>query len=507
MAESLLTRDPPTEAAARVRCGPTAQPQGEFLRKKSPEQLCQELLARKRSLSRQEAEEICDRGREAVVSVLVEVSAQFVEKVTGKKQPHPSTPSGMLPIYEKPPVGKRNGKPGRKEGHPGSRRPTPPEITDRKEHILAVCPDCGGELSQKPCRRRKRIIEDIPEVEPEVTEHTICGSYCGRCKKIVEPVVSDALPGSTIGNHLLVLTAWLHYGVGMTLSQILLLLNCHLRFPVSEGGLVQMWYRLQEILYAWYEQIGEAVKAGGVVCADETGWRVSGMLHWLWCFTTSTATYYMIDRSRGEPALKKFFTEALAGVLITDFWGPYEHVIAAFKQKCFVHLLRELKKVDLRNRSPGWAAFRKKLKRLVRDALRLDKRDGLSRAEYSSRRRRLDSRLDEIIATPWKDADAKRLVKRLIKYRDQLFTFLDHEGVSADNNHGEREIRPAVIIRKNSLCNRSEKGANMQAVMMSIYRTLRLRGLDPIATVAQALRQYIETGKLPPLPRPSTSRG
>ena len=149
----------------------------------------------------------------------------------------------------------------------------------------------------------------------------------------------------------------------------------------------------------------------------------------------------MIDRSRGEPAIRKFFTEAFAGILITDFWGPYEYVIAAFKQKCFVHLLRELKKVDIRNQSPGWCAFRKILKRLVLDALRLGKRDGLSPTEYASRRKRLDIRLVEIIATLWEDADAKILVKRLIKYRDQLFTFLDHDGVPADNNHGEREIR------------------------------------------------------------------
>jgi hypothetical protein len=477
----------------------------EALAKKMPKEVCQELLARKRPLSRQEAEAIFDLGREAAAGMLVEVSAKFVETFTGKKPPHPSTPSGMLPIYEKPPAGKRPRKPGRKNGHAGSRRSTPPAITARKEHSLDTCPDCGGGLSKKPCRRRKRIIEDLPEIEPEVTEHAICGFYCCRCKKIVEPVVSDALPGSAIGNHLLVLSAWLHYGVGMTLSQILLLLNCHHKFTMSPGGLVQMWYRLQEILYPWYVQIGTEVKAGAFICADETGWRVAGVLHWLWCFTSNTATYYMIDRSRGEPALKKFFTEAFAGILITDFWGPYEYVIAAFKQKCFVHLLREFKKVDIRNQSPNWIAFRKKLKRLVLDALRLGKREGLSPAKYASRRKRLDTRLDEIIVTPWNDADAKRLVKRLTKYRGQLFTFLDHAGVSADNNHGEREIRPAVIIRKNSLCNRSEKGANMQAVMMSVYRTLKLRGHDPIATVAQALRTYIETGKLPPLPAPITS--
>jgi len=478
---------------------------GEALCRRPAEQICSELLARKYPLSEQEAGTIFDRDRKAVVRLLVTLSAQLVQARTGRQPAHPSTPSGMLPIYEKPPKGRRRRKPGRKEGHPGSRRGKPSKIPKHKEHCIEACPGCGCRLNKKPCRKRERTIEDIPEVEPEVTQHTICGYWCRRCKKIVEPVVSDALPGSPIGNNLLVLTAWLHYGVGITLSQILLFLNCHQRFTISQGGLIYMWYRLQEILYAWYEAIGEEVKAGGVVCADETGWRVSGILHWLWCFTSQTATYYMIDRSRGEPALKKFFTEALDGILITDFWGAYGRVTAAFKQKCFVHLLRELKKVDIRNRSPGWIAFCKKLKRILRDALRLSKREGLSPADYDSRRTRLDTRIDALIAVSWKDADAKRLVKRLIKYRNELFTFLDHEGVPADNNHGEREIRPAVIIRKNSFCNRSEKGANMQAVMMSIYRTLKLRGHDPVRTVAQALRQYIETGKLPPLPVPAAS--
>ena len=61
-------------------------------------------------------------------------------------------------------------------------------------------------------------------------------------------------------------------------------------------------------------------------------------------------------------------------------------------------------------------------------------------------------------------------------------------------------IRPAVIIRKNSLCNRSEQGAATQAVLMSLYRTLKLRGHDPTQTIAQALRTFLQTGNLPALP-------
>ncbi len=72
-----------------------------------------------------------------------------------------------------------------------------------------------------------------------------------------------------------------------------------------------------------------------------------------------------------------------------------------------------------------------------------------------------------------------------------------------DNNLAERAIRPAVILRKNSQSNHSEHGAVTQAVLMSIYRTLKLRGLDPTKTIPAALRTYLQTGPLPPLPQKS----
>jgi len=68
-------------------------------------------------------------------------------------------------------------------------------------------------------------------------------------------------------------------------------------------------------------------------------------------------------------------------------------------------------------------------------------------------------------------------------------------------------IRPAVILRKNSQSNRSDRGARTQAILMSIYRTLKLRGCDPVATIADALRTYTATGRLPPLPVQSVADG
>jgi len=47
--------------------------------------------------------------------------------------------------------------------------------------------------------KRKRKIEDIPVIKPEVTEHTINRYYCQNCKKTVEPIITDAMPNAQIG--------------------------------------------------------------------------------------------------------------------------------------------------------------------------------------------------------------------------------------------------------------------------------------------------------------------
>jgi len=461
------------------------------------------------AISEQQARDLVALGPEVAVFVILELSKRLAEqqaKLAAESHQAPATPSGMKPPYRKPPAKSRKRQPGAKQGHPGSRRQVPERIDWQIEHRADRCPDCGGRL--KRCQEaRTRYTEDIPEVQPEVTEHTIHRDWCPKCRKKVEPPVADALPGSTLGNRVLVLSAWLHYGLGNTLSQIVEVFNFHLQLKLTPGGLVQMWYRLQAILYAWYEQIQQQALRSAVLFADESGWRVDGKTHWLWCFTTQNLTFYMIDRSRGSPALMKFFTEEFAGTLVTDFWGAYNAVVCAFRQTCLAHLLRELEHTE-RYKSPGkqWPAFAKKLRRLLGDAIRLWRRqDELPAATYASRRQRLAARLDELIDTPWEDARAKRLVKRFRRHRNDLLTFLDQPGVPFDNNTAERAIRPAVIIRKNSYGNRSPRGADCQAVLMSVFRTLKHRGHDPIRTIIDALATYLTTKQLPPLPEPTTT--
>ena len=455
------------------------------------------------------AHKLHELGPEAVALAALAMCRRIAEqdaellRLEGKGtsgQASPSTPSGMVPVYAKPNKSQRRKKPGAKPGHEGVHRARPVRIDVRKTHRLKCCPHCNGKL-QRCQRSRTRIIEDIPEViEPVVTEHTIHRDYCPNCKKHVEPIVPDAMPKAALGHRIVTLTSWFHYGLGLTIDQVVDILGYQLQTKLTPGGLVDGWRRLAEVLEGWYGQIAKEAQASAHLHADETGWRVNGRTHWLWCFTNDRNCYYMIDRSRGSPALQRFFTEEFEGVLITDFWSAYESVCTEDRQYCLVHLLRELEKVDDHNDSPEWQAFAKKLRRLLRDGIRLRKRDGFAPDKCRGLVDRLNKRLTDLAGEAYVDDDARRLTKRLRKYVEYLFTFLDYDHVPFENNFAERQIRPAVILRKNGQSNRSDQGAATQGVLMSVYRTLRLRGLDPAKTIADALRTYLITGQLPPLP-------
>jgi transposase len=453
------------------------------------------------TITEEDARRIYALGSDAVVFALLAMKAQqHIAPASGLSQP-----SATIPPYEKPSKkSSRKKKPGRKPGFKGTSRKTPERIDREQTHTLTECPDCGGAVSQEKTPR-VRVIEDLPESSTsEVTKHTIYRAWCATCRKKVEPVVTDALPNSQIGLRLMAFTAWLHYALGTTISQILAILNHHLCMKLSAGSLTTCWQRLAEILQPWYEQIQKSIKNARVVHGDETSWRVNGVTYWIWCIASPTTTFYMIERSRGSPALLKFFTEAFAGTIVSDFWGAYNAVVASSRQMCLVHLLRELSSTT-KYRSPrdDWPRFEKSLKRLLRDAIRLwYRKKDYKPQQYESRSNRLFLRLRLLCEHDWKDPNCKRLVKRLIRHEEHLFTFVNTDGVPFDNNHCEREIRSAVVMRKNSYGNRSLAGAETQAILMSVFRTLGKSALNPIQEVVDALKTFISTGKLPTMKIP-----
>jgi len=54
-----------------------------------------------------------------------------------------------------------------------------------------------------------------------------------------------------MGLRLIALTAWLHYSLGTTISQVMAVLNFHLCIKLSFGALATAWQRLGAIMEPW----------------------------------------------------------------------------------------------------------------------------------------------------------------------------------------------------------------------------------------------------------------
>jgi hypothetical protein len=84
---------------------------------------------------------------------------------------------------------------------------------------------------------------------------------------------------------------------------------------------------------------------------------------------------------------------------------------------------------------------------------------------------RLESKLDGMLETHYRNPANRRLARHLKHERPWLFTFLYCPGLDATNNTAERAIRGMVIARKVWGGNRTWEGARTEQILVSVLRT------------------------------------
>lgn len=163
------------------------------------------------------------------------------------------------------------------------------------------------------------------------------------------------------------------------------------------------------------------------------------------------------------------------------------------------HLFTALKAVDIqRPHDVLWRSFRQRLKRIFQDAVRLlEQLPTLDQPTVERRRHRLEQRLDMLLTEPSSHPEVRRLHKRLRRHRNELFTFLDYAPLlSPYNNHAEQQRRGPVISRRISQGNRSQRGADTQAILMSLFRSMYLQGRNPIEELLRLAQAAIARNPL-----------
>lgn len=404
-----------------------------------------------------------------------------------------------VPAFVKPNVPEKvRRKAGRQKGHPAALRPGPEKIDVRQEVPLPAdgrgklcCPHCHTQLSE--VKHHRRMVDDFIPSQTFTTCYRTHSGYCPHCRTRVESRAEDQPPAANVphaqlGINALATAAVLRIRYRLPLRQIAELLADLPGMKVSPGALVKQLRRLGHWLAGQYDQIKLVLRAAEVVHGDETGWRIDGKNAQLWTLTNDTHTLYHVDRSRSGRVIAQLLGEAFGGTLVSDFYAAYDQFNCP-QQKCLTHLLRELR--DVIHKRPTMAShpFFRQCKRLAQEALRLKKRrKRLSAGAYARRVKSIETRLRNLGARSWDDADADRLVGRIRKYGPRLTTFLHHPKVDGTNNAAERALRPAVVMRKITGGSRSESSAQAWAILATVMRTAQQQGLGVFETIQTLLR-------------------
>lgn len=387
-------------------------------------------------------------------------------------------------------------KPGRKPGDdygtpPACRAMPEPAPTDRVIDVPPpdACPHCGDRSPACIESTDEQVQHDI-EVRTVVRRFKVrvarCGG-CGRRRRGRHPLQTSDATGccaSQVGPLARSAMAFLNKQLGLSLGKVAGLFAALWGLEVTPGGVGHAIQSLGRRCRTEYQSIVDAIRAAAHVTCDETGWRVGGLGAWLHAAATPEGLCaYLIDAARGTDATDRLIGAGFAGTLVHDGWRPYDRYGRATHQQCNTHLIRRCNEMIEAAATAGRAAFPKRVKALLQRGLLLrDQRDAGERSLRSTRVHAgtLAALITRLGKARKRDPANERLAAFLYRHAGQLFTYLRQPDTDATNWRGEHALRYAVVNRKVWGGNRTRRGADTQQVLMSVLRTLKLRGLDAI---------------------------
>ncbi len=417
-----------------------------------------------------------------------------------------------------PAVEKTSGprRPGRKGGHKASNRPrlTPNQFREvlfpRDLEGKASCPDCNAWLFN--LRSWGQQVVDLPDADCVVTDVTLESGTCPRCRAdftTLNPLTGSSASGAAavqFGPRLLALAALLHHERAVPMEPVAELFGNLTGLSIETSALVRAMHRLADHATPQYVKILEQVRISPHVGMDESGWRVNGDPASVHVAVARDATLYKITSGRASDIPAETLGPDFRGVLSSDGSLIYENLPCSARQTCLQHLARHAKAAEKVADARG-KAFPRKVRAWIRAAIEL--RAGIAALSVEEAQRAIGDLKDELL--DMSDGPNGRytyenqgLANYMYNRQDFWLTFLEQpgiDGLDGTNNAAERALRPIVRCRKVSGGSRSWRGAETHAILASVIRTHRQRGLDPeheIVTLLRPARPWIKRPRHPP---------
>jgi len=305
-------------------------------------------------------------------------------------------------------------------------------------------------------------------------------------------------------------------------------LERQVRIMRREGLVVDsqtLWDQLAtvaRVLRPTYEALGRYVRAGPIVGADETWWRLmergGSQRWWVWSVTREDAVVYQILASRSQHAAREILGD-FRGVVMADGYGAYEALARAGPgftlAHCWAHVRRKFIEAEAHYAGPCREVLDLigqlyAVERAV-PTLPVPGATDESRPEILTLRGRLRAeRSRPIVHAIQTWALAQRALPesslgKAVGYLAGLWTgltrFLDDPRIPLDNNRTERGLRGVVLGRKNHYGSRSRRGLEAAALFYSLIESAKLSGVDPKRYLLAATHAALDDPAAVTLPR------
>lgn len=211
--------------------------------------------------------------------------------------------------------------------------------------------------------------------------------------------------------------------------------------------------------------------------ADETKVLVHKHSGYVWAFANMEEVVYVYSPTREGTILEEHL-KGFGGVLVSDFYSAYDSVQCP-QQKCLIHLIRDVNDDLFHN------PFDEELKQLAQRLVAVLKpiidtidRYGLKQYHLNKHREDVTRYFRYLSGQSFRSEVARKYQKRMLKYQDKLFVFLEHDGVPWNNNNAENALKHFVCRRRILGPSFSEKGMQNYLLFFSIYQTCRNKGLS-----------------------------
>ena len=208
---------------------------------------------------------------------------------------------------------------------------------------------------------------------------------------------------------------------------------------------------LQEVAQNYFqteERIIRRLLDSPFLHADETAVNIDNANQYIWVFTNGRYVVFKHTKTRESSFVRELLAE-YKGVLISDFYSGYD-AMSCKHQKCLVHLIRDLNN-DLYS-NPFDVEFEKFISE-VRDfivpIMEAVQKYGLKNRHLNKFRKRVERfYLSSIIERSYKSERCLKYQERFKRYKESLFTFLQHDGIPWHNNPAESALRH-IILQEN----------------------------------------------------------